>query len=78
MSEQNNNNNEQSQNELNRNNETNENKYLSQLYSFLNPNYIKSSFENKVENVPNKTKNNISTKKAYNYLIRKFKKVNKS
>ncbi|CXH96559.1 conserved Plasmodium protein, unknown function [Plasmodium berghei] len=75
MSEQNNNNNEQSQNELNRNNETNENKYLSQLYSFLNPNYIKSSFENKVENVPNKTKNNISTKKAYNYLIRKFKKV---
>ncbi|CAD2097149.1 hypothetical protein YYG_04806 [Plasmodium vinckei petteri] len=74
MSEQNNNN-EQTQNELNGNNETSENKYLSQLYSFLNPNYIKSSFESKAENAPNKNKNIISTRKAYRYLIRKFKKV---
>ncbi|SCM05521.1 conserved Plasmodium protein, unknown function [Plasmodium chabaudi adami] len=74
MSEQNNNN-ELTQNELNGNNETGENKYLSQLYSFLNPNYIKSSFESKAENVPNKNKNIISTRKAYRYLIRKFKKV---
>ncbi|CAD2085504.1 conserved Plasmodium protein, unknown function [Plasmodium vinckei brucechwatti] len=75
MSEQNNNNNEQTQNELNGNNETSENKYLSQLYSFLNPNYIKSSFESKAENAPCKNKNIISTRKAYRYLIRKFKKV---
>lgn len=76
MSEQNNNN-EQTQNELNGNNETGENKYLSQLYSFLNPNYIRSSFESKAENAPNKNKNIISTRKAYRYLIRKFKKVKK-
>ncbi|SBS82237.1 hypothetical protein PMALA_003140 [Plasmodium malariae] len=32
-------------------NENNENKYFSQFYSFLNSNYIKNSFENKLEQV---------------------------
>ncbi|SBS80527.1 conserved Plasmodium protein, unknown function [Plasmodium ovale curtisi] len=56
-------------------NENNENKYLSQFYSFLNSNYIKNSFESKIENAQNKKKKHLSSRKAYIYLIRKFKKV---
>ncbi|ANQ06520.1 Uncharacterized protein PCOAH_00009620 [Plasmodium coatneyi] len=57
-------------------NESSENKYLSQIYSFLNSSYIKSSFESKPENGQNKKKRrHLSSRKAYGYLVRKFKKV---
>ncbi|OTN66720.1 Uncharacterized protein PKNOH_S08505800 [Plasmodium knowlesi] len=57
-------------------NESSENKYLSQIYSFLNSSYIKSSFESKPENDQNKKKRrHLSSRKAYGYLVRRFKKV---
>ncbi|GAB64925.1 hypothetical protein PCYB_041270 [Plasmodium cynomolgi strain B] len=57
-------------------NESSENKYLSQIYSFLNSSYIKSSFESKPEDGQNKKKRrNLSSRKAYGYLVRRFKKV---
>ncbi|CRG94379.1 conserved Plasmodium protein, unknown function [Plasmodium gallinaceum] len=56
-------------------NENYENKYLSQFYSFLNSNYIKNTFENKLEYSSDIKKKHISCRKAYKYLIRKFKKV---
>ncbi|CRG98674.1 conserved Plasmodium protein, unknown function [Plasmodium relictum] len=55
--------------------ESNENKYLSQFYSFLNSNYIKNTFESKLEHTRNVKKKHLSYRKAYKYLIRKFKKV---
>ncbi|KJP87337.1 hypothetical protein AK88_03017 [Plasmodium fragile] len=57
-------------------NESSENKYLSQIYSFLNSSYIKSSFESKPEHGQNKQKTrHLSSRKAYGYLVRRFKKV---
>ncbi|CAG9482384.1 unnamed protein product [Plasmodium vivax] len=57
-------------------NESSENKYLSQIYSFLNSSYIKSSFESKPEHGQNKKKRrHLSSRKAYGYLVRRFKKV---